>query len=103
MHPVFVRFRTYDGHYLCAENQGGGEVNATRIVPHEWEIFGVMTAHGPTIRNGDLCYITTIDGRYYLQAVNGGGSGVDAIPDQINPWEIWTLQSASREILERVG
>ena len=42
MHPVFVRFRTYDGHYLCAENQGGGEVNATRIVPHEWETFGVV-------------------------------------------------------------
>jgi hypothetical protein len=93
MHPVFVHLHTYDHHYLCAENQGGGEVNATRVVPHEWETFGVMTAHGPTIHSGDLCYITTIDEHSYLQAANGGG-GVDATPDQIGPREVWTLQSA---------
>jgi hypothetical protein len=36
-----VSLRTYNGHYLCAENGGGGEVVADRTVPAEWESFTV--------------------------------------------------------------
>jgi hypothetical protein len=101
MHPVFVHIRAYDGHYLCAENQGGGELDATRIIPREWETFGLMTAHGPAIHNGDLCYLTTIDERFYLQAANGGGGGVDIAAAQPDSSAAWRLQSADgRDMIE---
>ena len=101
MHPVFARIRTYDGHYLCAENQGGGELNATRIMPREWETFGLMTAHGPTIHNGDLSYVTTVDERFFLQAQNGGGGAVDAAANQPGPSAVWRLQSSDgRDVLD---
>lgn len=36
-----VALRTDDGHYLCAEGGGGGEVNATRTGVGGWELFSV--------------------------------------------------------------
>jgi hypothetical protein len=78
MHPVFVRFRTYDGHYLCAENQGGGEVSATCIVPHEWEIWTLQSAEGQSVLgDGAKVHILGPDKQHYLCAENGGGGVVD--------------------------
>ena len=34
-----VHLRTVNGHYLCAEGDGGGEVNATRTNAASWETF----------------------------------------------------------------
>lgn len=39
--PRRIALRTEDGHYLCAENGGSGEVNATRAHPGGWETFTV--------------------------------------------------------------
>lgn len=36
-----VNLRTYNGHYVCAENGGGGEVVADRTVAAEWETFTI--------------------------------------------------------------
>lgn len=41
--PRNVAIRAFDGqHYLCAENAGGGEVNATRESPGPWEQFTII-------------------------------------------------------------
>lgn len=37
--PRRVAFKTHNGHYLCAEQGGGGEVNATRGSAGIWETF----------------------------------------------------------------
>lgn len=38
-----IALKTDNGHYLCAENGGGGEVNATRNSAGGWETFTVET------------------------------------------------------------
>jgi hypothetical protein len=42
-----VHFRTADGHYVCAEGNGGGELNATRSSAAEWETFRVGLTDPP--------------------------------------------------------
>lgn len=41
LNGVRVALRTSDGHYLCAEGGGGGEVNATRTGVGGWETYTV--------------------------------------------------------------
>jgi hypothetical protein len=36
-----VALKTHDGHYVCAEQGGGGTVNATRTSPGAWETFSL--------------------------------------------------------------
>lgn len=36
-----IAIKTHDGHYLCAEQGGGGPVNATRIEVGGWETFTI--------------------------------------------------------------
>jgi hypothetical protein len=51
-----LHIRTYGGHYLCAENQYGGEVNTTRNLPHVLEIFRVMATHGYDAQRGSVLH-----------------------------------------------
>jgi hypothetical protein len=39
--PTRIALRTDNGHYLCAEGGGGGEVNATRESAGGWETFTI--------------------------------------------------------------
>jgi hypothetical protein len=39
--PQRIALRTENGHYVCAEGGGGGEVNATRTAAGGWETFDV--------------------------------------------------------------
>src|SRR4051812_49294431 len=42
-----VHFRTINGNYICAEGNGGGEVNATRPAAAEWETFRLQLSDPP--------------------------------------------------------
>jgi hypothetical protein len=59
-------FRTVNGHYLCAENEGRDPINATRRAVGAWEEFEVE-------QHSDKIALRAVGGRY-VQAFNGGGT-----------------------------
>ena len=77
-----ITFRTADGHYVTAENGGGGtgQVVATRTVAGLWETF---TRHPQP--DGRCTYQSS--GGFYLTAENGGGSALTCSRTVPGPWE----------------
>src|SRR3954463_11345740 len=50
-----VTFRTVVGsNYLCAENGGGGEVDATRTSAQAWETFTLHDVNSGALQDGDV-------------------------------------------------
>ena len=79
------------GHYLTAQNAGGGAVNATAIAPREWENFQLIDANGGRLADGDDVFLRAYNGTTYVQAVNGGGAGVNATGAAMNDWEAFQI------------
>jgi hypothetical protein len=78
------------GEYVCAENGGGGVVNADRAVALGWETFSVVDGNGGELESGDLIFLIASNG-LYLQAEDGGGGGVNAAsPNQLD-WEAFRI------------
>ena len=84
-------FRTQlTGHYLVAEDGGGGVVNANRTAAQAWETFTILDLNDGNLDSGDLIHLRASNGRY-VQAVNGGGSTVNAAsPNQLD-WELFRI------------
>jgi hypothetical protein len=88
-----VHLRTYDEmHFLCAENGGGGQVDATRTWAQEWETFTVVYAPGQSgpLNTGTQFHLQTYDGVHFVCAENGGGGQVDATRTSAQQWETFT-------------
>jgi hypothetical protein len=92
---MFIQLKTYDGqHFVCAENGGGGAVNATRVWAAQWETFRLAPAQGGTVKAEVPVNFATSDGMHYFCAEGGGGREVVAnrtIPAQ---WETFTVTRA---------
>jgi hypothetical protein len=87
--PVAARFRCNNGTYLCAENGGGQEVNATRAVPAQWETFVIINHPRkdlPINHGEDACLQCYND--QWVCAEGGGGDVVNANRGIAGPWEI---------------
>ncbi len=73
-----ANFRTkVSGHYLAAENGGGGAVKANKTVAQSWETFEIVDQNGGSLDHGDQVYIRTANGQY-LQVSNGTGTALNA-------------------------
>jgi hypothetical protein len=96
MPTVFIQ--THRGYYLCAENRGSDPINATRLVPHDWETF-------------DLRPSTTEAGKFNLVAVNGqfvcaeGGGGGPLIANRgaAASWEAFSTELAGQPLNDPIG
>ena len=88
----YVHLKTYDGvHYVCAENGGGGPVNATRTWAAQWETFRLVPVQGGTVKSESAVNLCTYDGTHYLCAENGGGGEVNATRQWAREWETFYL------------
>jgi hypothetical protein len=88
-----VHLRTYDDiHFLCAENGGGGTVDATRTWAQTWETFTVVYAPGQSgpLGTNTQFHLQTYDGVHFVCAEGGGGGTVDATRTWAQQWETFT-------------
>jgi hypothetical protein len=88
-----VHLRSYDDvHFLCAENGGGGVVDATRTWAQEWETFTLVYAPGQNgpVDTGTQFHLRTYDNVHYVSAEQGGGGQVDATRTWAQQWETFT-------------
>jgi hypothetical protein len=72
---------SWPARYLCADQGGGGAVNANREVAGAWEGWRLHDCG-----NGRVS-IETREGGWYLCADQGGGGSVDANRTAVGPWE----------------
>ena len=87
-----IHLKTYDGiHYVCAENGGGGEINATRRWAAQWETFRMIPAQGGAITSDSAVNFSTYDGTHYVCAENGGGGEVNATRTAAAQWETFQI------------
>jgi hypothetical protein len=92
-----VALQSSNGYFVCAENGGGGQVNANRKNRAQWETFTVKKLNGGgTIQNGDRVALLCYDQTHYLQAYNGGGGTVKADPPWAREWETFTIRTLPR-------
>ena len=97
---MFIQLRTYDGQrYVCAENGGGGAVNATRTWAAQWETFRLAPAQGGAVKAEVPVNFVTSDGMHYLCAESGGGREVVANRTVAAQWETFTVQVVPFELL----
>jgi hypothetical protein len=80
---IMASFKTANGNYLCAEEGGGREVNATRTAAGGWETFEVVPHEGGVA-------IKASNGQYWC-AENGGGGALNANRDTPGAWERFTV------------
>jgi len=90
-----ITLQTNSGKYLCAEQGGGADVNATRTSPGTWETFSIIDGNGGSLNNGDIINIRTSDNSHYFRALNSGGSGLDSRATISSGWESFEIQKAS--------
>jgi hypothetical protein len=77
--------RTSTGHYLVAEDGGGGDANANRVQVGPWERFTVVNVGGGKVA------LRTING-HYVVAENGGGAELHANRTEVGPWEQFAIE-----------
>ena len=78
-----IQLAAFNGQYVCAENGGGGVVNANRPAAQDWETFIIHRIGGGTIQSGDQVALQTKVTGNYLPALDGGGGTV--IADRTEP------------------
>jgi hypothetical protein len=72
-----VSFKTLNGNFVGAQNNGGGAVLASATSVQAWETFSLIDLGGGTLESGDSVAIRAGNGQYF-QALNGGGSSLNA-------------------------
>jgi len=82
---------TSGGSLIKASGGGGDGVDATGTASSYETQFHFVDANGGSLMSGDPIYIQT-NRNYYISAVNGGGSGVNAIPAWTMDYERWTIE-----------
>lgn len=80
--------QTASGHFVCAEEGGGREVNATRTVAAEWETFEVER------RDNDRIALRT-SGGFYIGTDHSGA--VHAKATAVGEWEEWEAVAGERD------
>lgn len=76
--------------YVGAQNNGGGAVIATATTAQTWEKFSFEDINGGTLNSGDSVYIRAGGGQYF-QALNGGGSSLNAASANKGGWETFKV------------
>ncbi len=77
---------------MCAENGGGGVVDANRAQPRDWETFRVIKIGGDgVIADGDQVALQTKTLGRYVSALDGGGSTISADRTSVSGWEAWII------------
>ncbi len=82
---------TANGNLIKANGGGGDGVDATGAASSYETQFHFVDANGGALMSGDPIFIQT-NRNYYISAVNGGGSGVNAIPAWTMDYERWTIE-----------
>ena len=86
-----VTFQTVlGGMHVGAENNGGGAVNATASTAQTSQTFTLLDINGGTLNSGDSVFIRAGNGQY-LQALNGGGSTLNAASNNQLAWETFKI------------
>jgi beta-glucanase (GH16 family) len=77
------------GKFVCAENGGGGAVNANRDQALDWETFRVikLTPGDAVVRDGDQIALQTKTSGLFVSALEGGGGGLVANGPAAGGWE----------------
>ena len=90
-----VSLQADSGHYLVAEGNGGGAVNANRRSVGAWETF-IVRGEGQErcLQSGDVVSIRTTDG-FHFRAEGGGGSTLDATATGAGLWEQFAVRRAA--------
>ncbi len=102
--PVAMRLRCSNRTWICAEGGGGGDINATRAIPREWETFVILNPprNALPINHGDsVCLVCYND--QFICAENGGGNGISANRGEGQIWETFTIlhtDGSAGEILD---
>ena len=91
-----VSLQASDGHYVAAEQGGGGDVSAVRDAPGGWSRFELVDPDGGCLEANDEVYLRTPYG-FYLSARNGGGGAVDASATTEGPWERFTVKRSAAD------
>lgn len=79
------------GHYLVAEDNGGGAWNADRTSAGEWETFQLIDLNGGHLQDGDEVALRTLDGYYALGDCTGDVSETGFPTDYVGSWQTFTL------------
>ncbi|OPZ93201.1 MAG: Phospholipase C precursor [Firmicutes bacterium ADurb.Bin419] len=88
-----------NGHYLCAEGNGGREIVANRDIPGSWETFIIQkTGDNSQIKNGDKITLRC-SGSQYVCAENGGGDILVANRTNADVWETFIIEFTETTIL----
>jgi hypothetical protein len=89
-----VSFKTLNGNFMSAQNNGGGAVSATATVAQAWETFSLIDLSAGTLESGDSVAVRAGNGQY-LQALNGGGSSLNAGSNDPLGWETFKIVKRS--------
>lgn len=79
-----IALQTHNGHYLCAEGGGGGQVLADRTKIDIWETFELID-----LGNNNAAF--KAHNGQYLCAEGGGGKEIVANRDKLDIWETFKL------------
>lgn len=98
--PVVGHFSSFglkapSGKFVCAEGAGGGILVANRDALGPWETF-VATLHPEPADCVLTTGIRTTSKVHFLQADNGGGSGLTARGPWVREWETFDIVAADR-------
>jgi hypothetical protein len=90
---MYINLKTYDGaHFFCAENGGGGQVDATRSSAAQWETWEIVEISGlAQITDGTKVHLRSYDDLHFLCAEGGGGGAVNATRTSAQQWETFTV------------
>ncbi len=85
-----VNLQTWSGHYLVADQGGGGELRAYSTLPKEWETFTLTDVNGGSLVSGDVVTLKAISGQF-ASAINGGGGDIRVTATVPQAWEQFSI------------
>lgn len=85
-----VHLQGHDGHWLSAENDGGGAIDANLSAPGAWETFSLLAPGGGCVETGRAVHLRTGAG-FYWRAEGGGGATLDAAGAAAGAWETFRM------------
>ena len=98
-----VHLQAHDGHWLSAENDGGGAINANRSAPGAWETFSLLApGGGGCVETGRAVHLRTGAG-FYWRAEGGGGATLDAAGAAAGAWEAFRMHLVGGGSMIRAG
>ena len=106
-----VSFRTTIGNtFVGATNNGGGSVVATTTAwgtsspssAQTWETFSLIDVNGGDLNSGDSVFIQAGNGQFF-QALNGGGSTLNAGSNNTQAWETFKVVKQSGSGVIKTG